>query len=261
MTAIAIDVKRVLVDPALQPRVDGLDAAHVRELQENPQGWPPLVIVERGGYYVPVDGLHRFAAAQNLGLKTILAEVRELPADGDLQGLAFVLNAAHGRPLTRADKRREAERLLAAHPAISNQAVADRVLLSPSTVAEYRGRLVAAGQMPVTEQRVSRSGVSYTPPSSRQPGELPPEQETLAERLLTASERREQLRLVRYLERLSVALDDQYAFTSWVDAGDAAKSCRAVLGDEKAAELGADLGPMVRNLLDVASALGYEDEA
>ena len=31
--------------------------------------------------------------------------------------------------------------------------------------------------------------------------------------------------------------------------------------DPSAAELGADLGPMVRNLLDVASALGYEDEA
>ena len=259
-TVLELAVDRILVDPALQPRVGGLDAAHVAALQENPEAWPPLVVVERGGY-VLVDGFHRFAASQNLGLETIRVEVREVPADGDLHALAFALNAVHGRPLTLADRRTEAERLLSTNATVSNLDVARRTALSPTTVATIRERLEAAEQIPATDQRVSRSGVAYTPSSPRQRGELPDEQETLTERFFTAKDRREQRRLARYLERLAVALDDQYGFEAWQTATNAADACRAVLGVEGAAELGGRLGPAARNVLDVALVLGYEDEA
>lgn len=118
MTTAALKMDRILVDPALQPRVGGLDAAHIAALKENPEAWPPLVVVERGGYLL-VDGFHRYAAAQNVGLETVPVEVREMPADGDLHALAFALNAAHGRPLTLADRRGEAERLLGADATVS----------------------------------------------------------------------------------------------------------------------------------------------
>ena len=251
-------LERILVDPSLQPRLGGLDAAHVAALQENPEAWPPVVVVDDGGYRL-VDGFHRYAATQNLGLETVRAEVREMPPDGDLRALAFALNAVHGRPLTLADRRAEAERLLCAAAAVSNLEVARRTALSPTTVATIREQLEAAQTIPATEQRVSRSGVAYTPPSPRQRGELPDEQESLTERLFTAKERREQRRLARYLERLAVALEDQYAFESWQQAGDAAQACRLALGDEDAAELGGRLGPAARNVLDVAITLGYED--
>jgi len=251
---------RILVDPALQPRMAGLDAAHVAALQDNPEAWPSLVVVEQGGYLL-VDGFHRYAAAQNLGLETVPVEVREMPADGDLRALAFALNAAHGQPLTLADRRGEAERLLQADATVSNLDVARRTALSPTTVATIRERLEAAEQIPATDQRVSKSGVAYTPSSPRRRGELPDEQETLTERLFTAKDRRGQRRLARYLERLCVALDDQYGFASWEGASDAAEACRAVLGDEDAADLGRRLGPAARNVLDVALALGYEDGA
>lgn len=259
MTTTALKMDRILVDPALQPRVAGLDAAHVAVLQDNPEAWPPLVVVEQGGYLL-VDGFHRYAAAQNLGLETVPVEVREMPSDGDLRALAFALNAAHGQPLTLADRRGEAERLLCADATISNLDVARRTALSPTTVATIREQLEAAEQIPATDQRVSKSGVAYTPSSPRQRGELPDEQETLTERLFTAKDRRGQRRLARYLERLSVALDDQYGFASWAQASDAAEACRAVLGDEDSAELGSRLGPAARNVLDVALALGYEDK-
>src|SRR5450759_4499819 len=174
-------LERIIVDPALQPRVGGLDAEHVAVLQENPDAWPPVVVVEDGGFIL-ADGVHRYAAAQNLGLKTIRAEVREAPADGDLRGLAFSLNAVHGRPLTLADRRAEAERVLRAGATISNLDVARRTALSPTTVATIREQLEAAEQILATDQRVSRSGVAYTPSSPRQRGELPEVQETLAER-------------------------------------------------------------------------------
>jgi ParB-like chromosome segregation protein Spo0J len=260
MTNITLTKDRILVDPTLQPRVGGLDTDHVNALQENPAAWPPLVVVERGGYIL-VDGFHRYAAAQNLGLESIPVAIHELPSDGDLRALAFALNARHGRPLTLADRRAEAERLLSENAAVSNLEVSRLTALSPSTVASVREQLEAKATIPATEQRVNRSGVTYTPPSVRSPGELPSEQESLTDRLFTAKERREQRRLAHYLERLAVALEDADDFASWQTADDAAEACRDVFGDEDALALAERLGPAASNVLDVAEALGYEQPA
>jgi DNA-binding Lrp family transcriptional regulator len=190
-------------------------------------------------------------------LESIAVEVREMPSDGDLHSLAFILNAAHGRPLTLADRRTEAGRLLSADPAVSNLEIARRTALSPTTVAALREQLEAAKTIPATDQRVNRSGVAYTPPSPRQPGELPAEHESLTDRLFTAKERRGQRRLARYFERLAVALDDGDDFENWRGADDAAEACRAVLGDDEAAELAARLAVGAGNVLDVAKEIGY----
>lgn len=258
-TDIKLALDRILVDPSTQPRVGGLDADHVAELQENPDAWPPLVVVEDDGYKL-VDGFHRYAAAQNLGLHAVPVKVLDMPADGDLRSLAFALNAVHGKALTVTDRREEAKRLLRADAIISSLEIARRAGVSPSTVTAYRNELVSAGEIDATEQRVSRSGIAYTPPVARPRGELPAECEPLAERLFSPKERREQRRLARYFERLAVALDDQFDFESWQGASDAAEACCAVLGSVDATELGSRLGPAARNVLDVALALGYQDE-
>src|SRR5688500_11047351 len=65
----------ITVDPSLQPRVGGLDAEHVRVIQEVPESWPPLGVVYVNGNPVLVDGFHRFAAAQNLELPTVPVQV------------------------------------------------------------------------------------------------------------------------------------------------------------------------------------------
>jgi hypothetical protein len=253
-----LNIGRIIVDPVLQPRVGGLDTDHVAALQENPESWPPLLVVEDGGYLL-VDGFHRLAAAQNLGLESVRVELREVPDDGDLRALAFRLNAAHGRPLTLADRRAEAERRLHADPAVSNMEVARATALSPTTVAAIRAELEATAAIPATEQRVTRAGVAYTPPCPRQPGDLPPDKEPLGS-LFSSKDRREQRRLVRYFERLATALDDGFSFDNWQSSTDGAEACQAVLGDEAAKQLGQDLGPAATNVLELAVALGYEDD-
>lgn len=254
-----LPLHRILVDPDLQPRKDGLDADYVAALQECLEVWPPIVAVDNGGFLL-VDGFHRFAAAQNLGLETVRVEVREAPDDGDLPALAYALNVGHGRPLTTADRRAEAERLFRANPTMSPQEVARRAAISPTSAGKYHRELVRSGAIEATDQRVSRAGVAYRPAAPRQPGELPPDQEPLGS-IFTSRERREQRRLTRYLDRLCIALDDQFAFENWERANDVAEAYRLVNGAEEAADLAERLGPAARNVLDVAVVLGYEDQA
>jgi len=194
-----------------------------------------------------------------LGLKDVPVDVRPLPADRDPRFLAFSINAAHGRSLTLPDRRAEAMRFLRAEPDTSNLEVARHTALSPTTIAKLRERLEADSEIPGGERRVNRRGVAYTPPCGRQRGELPPDNEPVADLFFTSAERREQRRLGRFFVRLATALDDGWAFDSWQDAADAAAACRVALGDQEAADLGERLGPAARNVVDVAVLLGYED--
>ena len=102
----------LVVDPALQPRLSGLDSEHVAALAETPEAWPPLVAIRRDGGLVVIDGFHRMKAAEVLGLKKIEVEVRELAAGEAARSVAFSLNLFHGRPLLIPDRRAEASRLL-----------------------------------------------------------------------------------------------------------------------------------------------------
>lgn len=260
-----VSLDRLVVDPGLQPRVGGLDPDHVRALEEAPASWPPLAAVQRDGRLVLVDGFHRLAAAQNLGLATVPVRVVDEPADGDLHVLAFALNAAHGRPLSLADRRAFAERLLRGRPEVSNMEVSRLAGLSPTTVAALRARLEEATAIRPTPERVGADGARYPAGAAYRPaGDLPdPGLGDLVGdavgRLFTPAERREQRRVARYLERLAVALEDQDGRAGWASAAVAAEACRLVLGAERAAELGERLGWTARNVLDVAVALGYDD--
>ncbi len=268
-TIADLRLDKVVVDPSLQPRVDGLDADHVRALQEAPEVWPPLLVVQWGSQYLLIDGFHRFAAAQNLGLGTVPAKVVAAHTNGDLHALAFSSNAAHGRPLSLADRRAFAERILRREPHLADREIGRRCGLSSNTVGSIRERLEDAAQIEQTTERVGRGGYVYaveTHEDKRQPGELPEADfgevidETVG-RLFTSADRRRQRRIVRYLERLGTALEDQYDLEGWESAEDAAEACRLVLGQDRASELAQMLGNGAYNVLQAAIALGYKEES
>ena len=263
-----VAITDLVLDTALQPRLEGLDDGHVHALEENPEAWPPLSAVRLPNKrLVLVDGFHRMAAAQNRGLERVTVEILDVEAESDLRSLAFDLNKQHGRPLNLSDRRAEAERRLQASPPISNLEVARATGLSPSTIATLRTRLEEAEAIPATEQRISRAGNTYTPVGpSRKAGELPAAGlgELLsgaAGRVFSSSERVAQRKLAAYLRRLSGALKDQYSLKGWDSAEPVAEACRLVLGEEAAAALGAELGPTSAHVLQVAIALGYKRQA
>jgi len=263
-----LPITAITIDPALQPRVEGIDPDHVRVLEDVHDTWPPLVVVDDDGCYVLVDGFHRYAAAQNLGLVTIPVEIRDMPEDGDLKGLAFSFNAAHGRPLTLQDRRTRAIDLLQLHPDWADREIGRRCGLAQPTVAKLRTDLETSAQIEQTDVRVGRGGYTYavgTNSKQRPAGELP--EEGVGERvgsavgrLFTSEERRQQRQVASYFRRLAVALEDGDDVDGWETAADAADACRLVLGDEHAAELRDRLGRTSRNVLNVAIALGYDDE-
>lgn len=266
MPQIALD--RIIIDPALQPRVDGIDPDHVHALEQVPDAWPPLMVVHQDGQDILVDGFHRFAAAQNLGRESVAVEVVDMPPDGDLKGLAFALNAKHGRPLSLPDRRAEAERLLRAHAEVSNLEVSRRAGLAPTTVAAIRVRLEDMAAIEPAPERIGADGTRYPVTIAQSPrsrGDLPEQGfgdlvgQTVG-RLFTSEERRQQRQIASYFKRLAIALEDGDDLGGWGTATDAADACRLVLGNDAAFDLGHRLGRTSRNVLDVAIALGYDDE-
>ncbi len=257
---------QITVDPTLQPRVGGLNAEHVRALQETPDAWPPLLVVQHGNTYTLLDGFHRLAAAQNLGVDRVPITVVPYPTDGDLAILAFRANLAHGLPLTLADKRAYAERLLMAHPHVSNLEIARQTVLSPTTIAAIRERLEDTATIAPTGERVGKGGYTYAVPDNtgRPAGSLPPvgigtQIGEAVGQFFTPAERKRQRAVVQYAQRLLVALEDQYTLDGWEDADGVAEAVRLVLGDARATVLGEQLGTASGQVYDVAVALDYRE--
>jgi len=259
MQTVSIPIGQITIDPTLQPRVDGIDPDHVRALEAVAEHLPALKVVRQGEHYLLVDGFHRYAAAQNLKLDTVPVTVLEVSDEADLHELAFTFNSAHGRPLTLADRRAFAARLLRANPESSDREIGRRCGLTQPTVAKVRQELEQQAQIEPAEERGGRDGRSYAVKA----GSLPPQNlfEVLGD-MFTPAERRAQRRFVRYLERLTSALDEQYSFEGFGSFENSAKVCRAVLGDDRANELARSLGSTSWNILQIAKALGYrEDES
>lgn len=99
--------------------------------------WPlPPILVHRATMQV-IDGFHRVSA----GIEMNLDEIDAYFFDGSLES-AFVVaveaNATHGLPLSLADRRAAAGRILLTHPHWSDRAIARTTGLSPRKVAAIR---------------------------------------------------------------------------------------------------------------------------
>jgi hypothetical protein len=148
-----VEVALSALGPADSPRTSGEDKAHVRALAETDAELPPI-LVHRSSMRV-IDGAHRIAAARLRGANTIRARF----FDGD-EAAAFLLavksNVLQGLPLTLAERKLAAQRIVRSHPQWSDRAIAAVAGLDHKTVGSIRRCLI--GEIPQSVKRIGRDG-------------------------------------------------------------------------------------------------------
>jgi transposase-like protein len=138
--------------PGESPRLEGEDKAHIAWLAETEASLPPI-LVDRRTMRV-IDGMHRLLAASLKGRQAIDVEFFDgSQADAFLR--AVEANVTHGLPLSQADRRAAATRIVASHPHMSDRAIGESAGLAARTVASIR-RSTAA--LPQLSARVGRDG-------------------------------------------------------------------------------------------------------
>lgn len=133
------------------PRSAGVDMAHARAMADVEAELPPIV-VHRATMRV-IDGMHRLTAARLRGDHEIQARL----FDGDDHEaflLAVRLNVSHGMPLTLADRRAAAMRIIRSHPQLSDRSIAFTSGLAAKTVGSLRRGM----DSPQVEARIGRDG-------------------------------------------------------------------------------------------------------
>jgi len=117
------------------PRFTGEDVAHTRRLMEVAAELPPI-IVHRGTMRV-IDGVHRLRAARLAGRDAV--DVKFFDGSEDSAFVTAVeANVRHGLPLSVAERRAAAARIMTSHPDWSDRRIAAVAGLSAKTVAEIR---------------------------------------------------------------------------------------------------------------------------
>jgi hypothetical protein len=141
------------LDAADSPRIDGENRRHLEALVASGATFPPIV-VHRPSMRV-IDGMHRLRTAQLIGQEEIAVRFYD-GDDLDAFVLAVRLNATHGLPLSLADRRAAAVRIMRERPEWSDRAIAEVVGLSPKTVSAVRAR--STEEIPQLTRRVGRDG-------------------------------------------------------------------------------------------------------
>lgn len=150
-----VPISRIMVVGSL--RTVGEDPRHINALAEVCSELPPIVIHRKT--MTVIDGVHRLRVVENSGATHISAVL----FNGDEREafvLAVKLNSNHGLPLSLADRKAAALRVLADFPEWSNRRLAGVVGLSDKTVAALRRRSGAELPHP-TAVRLGRDGVAY----------------------------------------------------------------------------------------------------
>jgi ParB-like chromosome segregation protein Spo0J len=133
-------------------RERGLDEDHVRRLMETGGEWPPILVW--GSEDLVLDGAHRLAAAERIGLDSIRA-VRFTGTWPEAYVEAVRQNVAHGLPLTLRERTAAVRRVLQATPEWSDRRISAACGLSDKTVARLRRQ---AGAGAGVQTRVGRDG-------------------------------------------------------------------------------------------------------
>jgi ParB-like chromosome segregation protein Spo0J len=148
--AVTVSVDALL--PADSPRQSGVDEQHVETLAQLPEELPPIM-VHRETMRV-IDGMHRLRAAVRQGRDTVRVEFFD-GTEQDAFVAAVQANNAHGLPLTLAERRIAATRLLHEHPDWSDRAVARIAGLAHKTVSAVRR---SSGEQPQLNARLGSDG-------------------------------------------------------------------------------------------------------
>ena len=144
---LSLRVDSLVVDVTIQPRVRGLDAAHVTEmadwLKANPKDdLPPIRVYRVDGDHLVSRGFHRHAAYSQAGRAYIPAEQFEGTRD-DAALDAAASNTDHGLKRTNDDKRRAVVMTLGLRPEWPNTKIAEWCAVAHDTVNRIRAELAA----------------------------------------------------------------------------------------------------------------------
>jgi ParB-like chromosome segregation protein Spo0J len=153
ITTAVVSVPVLALRPADSPRLNGEDKAHIARLAETETPLPPILVDKRSMRVI--DGMHRLMAASLQGRETIDV-VFFTGVEADVFLRAVQENIAHGLPLSQADRRAAAERIIVSHPHMSDRAIGHSVGLAAKTVAGIRKR--SSEDVPQSNVRVGRDG-------------------------------------------------------------------------------------------------------
>ncbi|WP_414859079.1 ParB/RepB/Spo0J family partition protein [Nocardia terpenica] len=131
----------------------GEDAAHTRLLAESSDALPPI-LVHKPSMRV-IDGLHRLKAVQSRGEDVVRVQYFD-GTDEEAFLLSVQLNISHGLPLSLADRRSAASRILMFHPEWSDRWVGRIAGLDHKTVGTIRRS--STGEIPQLSSREGRDG-------------------------------------------------------------------------------------------------------
>jgi ParB-like chromosome segregation protein Spo0J len=150
----AVEVVPVLsLRPSDSPRLNGEDKAHIARLVETETPLPPILV--DGRTMRVIDGMHRLIAASLQGQETIDV-IFFRGSESDVFLRAVEENIAHGLPLSQADRRAAAERIITSHPRMSDRAIGYSVGLAAKTVATIRSN--SGEETPQSNARIGRDG-------------------------------------------------------------------------------------------------------
>jgi ParB-like chromosome segregation protein Spo0J len=153
VTTPVMAVPVLALRPADSPRLNGEDKAHIARLAETETPLPPI-LADRRTMRV-IDGMHRLMAASLQGRHTI--DVMFIDGcEADIFLRAVEENVAHGLPLSQADRRAAAERIVVTHPQMSDRAIGHSVGLAAKTIAAIRKS--SSEEKPQSNARVGRDG-------------------------------------------------------------------------------------------------------
>ncbi|WP_435015524.1 ParB/RepB/Spo0J family partition protein [Tundrisphaera sp. TA3] len=154
-----VPVEDLVLDPNLNLR-DRLDEFAVERYADAWERMPPVTVFEVEGQWLLADGFHRHAAAMRLSRRTIPAEVRE-GTMADALDFVSGINAFHGLPWTRAERRRAVEVKIRLHPDWSDRRLAEDLGAGRDLVGRVRKNLVDSGQLAASASRVGADGKVY----------------------------------------------------------------------------------------------------
>jgi ParB-like chromosome segregation protein Spo0J len=132
---LVVAVPVLSLRPADSPRLNGEDKAHIARLAETETPLPPILVDKRTMRVI--DGMHRLMAASLQGRETIDVTFFD-GSERDVFLRAVRENIAHGLPLSQADRRAAAQRIITSHPHMSDRAIGHSVGLAAKSVAAIR---------------------------------------------------------------------------------------------------------------------------